>query len=100
MQAAIPVTVRAQGWRLRQRLSGTLQRAPTEAEVAEKLGVDLKRFRTIMIHLYNGGLVSASSRSNESEDLPAPDFPAKPETHPDSICMGGELRGFLGAAMT
>jgi RNA polymerase sigma factor for flagellar operon FliA len=81
-------------------LSATLQRAPTEAEVAEKLGVDLKRFRTIMIDLHNGGLVSASSRSNESEDLPAPDFPAKPETHPDSICMGGELRGFLGAAMT
>jgi RNA polymerase sigma factor for flagellar operon FliA len=80
-------------------LSATLQRAPTETEVAEKLGVDLERFRTIMIDLHNGGLVSASSRSNESEDLPAPDFPAKPETHPDSICRGGELRGFLSAAM-
>jgi RNA polymerase sigma factor for flagellar operon FliA len=81
-------------------LSATLQRAPTEAEVAEKLGVDLERFRIIMIDLHNGGLVSASSRSNESEDLPAPDFPAKPETHPDSICAGGELRSVLSAAMT
>ena len=80
-------------------LSGTLQRAPTEAEVAEKLGVDVERFRTLMIDLRNGGLVSASTRSNENEELPPPDFPAKPETQPDSICAGEQLRSVLGAAM-
>lgn len=80
-------------------LSGTLQRAPTEAEVAEKLGVDVERFRTMMLYLPNGGVASASTRSNENEELPPPDFPAKPETHPDSICAGEELRSVLGAAM-
>jgi RNA polymerase sigma factor for flagellar operon FliA len=47
-------------------LSATLQRAPTEAEVAdaETLGVDVQRFRTMMIDLRNGGPVSASARSN------------------------------------
>src|SRR5690349_5252178 len=50
-------------------LSATLQRAPTEAEVAEKVGVDVERFRTMMIDLRNGGPVSASARSNENEDL-------------------------------
>ena len=80
-------------------LSGTLQRAPTEAEVAEKLGVDVERFRTLMIDLRNGGLVSASTRSNENKELPPPDFPAKPETQPDSICAGEQLRSVLGAAM-
>ncbi len=80
-------------------LSATLQRAPTEAEVAEKVGVDVDRFRTMMIDLRNGGPVSASARSNESEDLPAPDFPAKPETQPDSICAHEELRSVLGGAM-
>jgi RNA polymerase sigma factor FliA len=80
-------------------LSGTLQRAPTEAEVAEKLGLDIERFRTTMIDLNNGGLVSASARSKTNEDLPAPDFPAKPETQPDSICAGEELRSVLGAAI-
>jgi RNA polymerase sigma factor for flagellar operon FliA len=80
-------------------LSARLQRAPTEAEVAEKLGVDVGRFRTVMIDLQNVGLVSASIRSNENEELPAPDFPAKSETHPDSICMREELRSVLGAAM-
>jgi RNA polymerase sigma factor FliA len=80
-------------------LSATLQRAPTEAEVAERVGVDVERFRTMMIDLRNGGPVSASARSNQNEDLPAPDFPAKPETHPDSICAHEELRSVLGEAM-
>ena len=39
------------------------------------------------------GLVSASTRSNDSEDLPAPDFPSKVENQPDSICAREQLRG-------
>jgi RNA polymerase sigma factor for flagellar operon FliA len=80
-------------------LSSTLQRAPTEAEVAAKLGMDVDRWRTMMLDLRNVGLVSASTRSNENEDLPAPDFPSKPETQPDSICAREQLRGVLGEAM-
>jgi RNA polymerase sigma factor for flagellar operon FliA len=52
-------------------LSSTLQRAPTELEVAAKLGVDIERWRQMMIDLRSVGLVSASSRSSENEDLPA-----------------------------
>jgi RNA polymerase sigma factor for flagellar operon FliA len=66
-------------------LSSTLQRAPTEA--------------TMMLDLRNVGLVSASTRSNDSEDLPAPDFPSKVEHQPDSICAREQLRGVLGDAM-
>ncbi len=80
-------------------LSSTLQRAPTEAEVAAKLGMDVDRWRTMMLDLRNVGLVSASTRSNENEDLPAPDFPGKPEAQPDSICAREQLRGVLGNAM-
>ena len=80
-------------------LAGTLQRNPTEAEVAEKLGMDPERWRGMMLDLRNVGLISASTRSNEYEDLPAPDFPCKPETHPDSICAREQLRGVLGEAM-
>jgi RNA polymerase sigma factor for flagellar operon FliA len=80
-------------------LSSTLQRAPTEAEVAAKLGMDVDRWRTMMLDLRNVGLVSASTRSNDSEDLPAPDFPSKPENQPDSICAREQLRGVLGDAM-
>jgi RNA polymerase sigma factor FliA len=80
-------------------LSSTLQRAPTEAEIAAKLGMDVDRWRTMMLDLRNVGLVSASTRSNENEDLPAPDFPGKPEAQPDSICAREQLRGVLGEAM-
>jgi RNA polymerase sigma factor for flagellar operon FliA len=80
-------------------LAATLQRTPTEQEVAEKLGMDVERWRTMMIDLRNVGLVSASTRANENEDLPAPDFPSKPETQPDSICAREQLRSVLGVAM-
>jgi RNA polymerase sigma factor for flagellar operon FliA len=80
-------------------LASTLQRAPTEAEVATKLGMDVDRWRTMMLDLRNVGLVSASTRANENEDLPAPDFPSKPETQPDSICARTQLKSVLGDAM-
>jgi RNA polymerase sigma factor for flagellar operon FliA len=82
-------------------LSGMLQRAPTEAEVAEKLGVDIDRWRKMRLDLPLLSLESASTRANENDDLPAPDFPSAPDTHPDWICAQEQLRGALGeAAMT
>lgn len=80
-------------------LAATLQRNPTEAEVAQKLGMDEERWRSMMLDLRNVGLVSASTRPSENEDLPAPDFPTGPETHPDSICAHEQLRSVLGDAM-
>jgi RNA polymerase sigma factor for flagellar operon FliA len=80
-------------------LAAELQRNPTEGEVAKKLGMDAERWRTMMIDLRNVGLISASTRGNEGDDLPAPDFPSKPETHPDSICARQQLRSVLGDAM-
>lgn len=80
-------------------LAATLQRNPTEDEVAQKLGIEVERWRQMMLDLRNVGLISASTRSNDSEDLPAPDFPSKPETQPDSICAREQLRGLLGVAM-
>src|SRR5438876_6456 len=80
-------------------LTATLQRAPSEAEVAQRLGMDVDRWRTMMLDLRNVGLISASTRGNENDDLPAPDFPSKPETQPDSICAREQLRSVLGDAM-
>ena len=40
-------------------LASTLQRAPTEAQVAEKLGMDVDRWRTMMLDLRNVGPISA-----------------------------------------
>src|SRR5262245_37615231 len=80
-------------------LSISLQRTPTEAEVAEKLGVDVERWRQMMVDLRSVGLISASSRAIEHDDLPAPDFPSKPETQPDNMCSHEQMRSVLSVAM-
>ncbi|MBK7929794.1 MAG: FliA/WhiG family RNA polymerase sigma factor [Bryobacterales bacterium] len=80
-------------------LAATLQRNPTEAEVAEKMGVKEERWRTMMVDLRNVGLISASSRVQEGDDLPAPDFPSRPETQPDVMCVREQMRSALKDAM-
>ena len=80
-------------------LSTALQRTPTEAEIADRLGVEVDRWRQMAIDLRNVGLISASTRSTDHEDLPAPDFPSKPETQPDTMCAKEQLRTVLNSAM-
>lgn len=80
-------------------LSAELQRTPTEEEVAAKLGIDVARWRQMALDLRNCGLISASTRPAEHEDLPAPDFPCKPESQPDSMCAREQLRDVLEDAM-
>lgn len=80
-------------------LAATLQRNPTESEVAEKMGVEADRWRQMMLDLRNVGLISASSRSQEGDDLPPPDFPSRPDTQPDVICVRQQMRNVLTDAM-
>jgi RNA polymerase sigma factor for flagellar operon FliA len=80
-------------------LATEFQRNPTEGEVAQRLGVDIERLRTMMIDLRHAGLISASTRGNEDDDLPAPDLPSKPETHPDFMCVQEQLRCTLQDAI-
>lgn len=80
-------------------LSVQLQRMPTEQEIAAKLGLDMEHWRKLMVDMRNVGLISASSRSPEHDNLPAPDFPSKPETQPDNICSREQMRSALGVAM-
>jgi RNA polymerase sigma factor for flagellar operon FliA len=80
-------------------LAAELQRNPTEAEIAGKLGIEVDRWRQMMVDLRNVGLISASTRANDQEELPAPDFPSKPETQPDNMCSHEQLRSALGTAM-
>ena len=80
-------------------LTSELQRTPSEAELAAKLGVDVDKWRQMAIDLRNVGLVSASTRANETEDLPAPEFPSKPEMQPDNMCAHEQMRDMLGVAM-
>lgn len=82
----------------RRELAASLQRAPTDSEMAGKLGIDIERWHTMVRDLPSAGMVSASSR-NEDDDLPVMDLPSNPETRPDSMCRQEELRSVMGEAM-
>lgn len=79
-------------------LTAILHRNPTDAEVAERMGVDLERWRQMLADLQHIGLVSMGSR-REGDDLPPPDVPAKADSQPDRICARTELREALARAM-
>jgi RNA polymerase sigma factor for flagellar operon FliA len=81
----------------RAELGALLQRTPTEQEIAQKLGMDLDEFRKKMVGLR--GLISASTRSEANDELPAPDFPTHPSAWPDTICAEQELRDMLPGAL-
>lgn len=80
-------------------LCAELHRNPTEDEVAQKMGVEVSRWRQMALDLRNVGLISASTRPNEQDDLPAPDFPGSPDTQPDSMCAREQMREKLELAM-
>jgi RNA polymerase sigma factor for flagellar operon FliA len=80
-------------------LAAELQRQPTEQEIADRLGVDVERWRQMMLDMRSVGLISANTRANEHDELPAPDFPSTPETQPDNMCAKEQLRSMLAQAM-
>jgi RNA polymerase sigma factor for flagellar operon FliA len=80
-------------------LSAAMERNPTEAEIAEKMGMDIERWRQVAIELRMMGLLSASTRAPEDENQSTPEFPAGDELNPDVIAKQRQLRSFLSEAM-
>jgi RNA polymerase sigma factor for flagellar operon FliA len=74
-------------------------RNPTEAEIAEKMGMDVERWRHVAVELRTVGIVSASSRVPEDENQSVPEFPAGDELNPDVLTGQKELRSVLSTAM-
>jgi RNA polymerase sigma factor for flagellar operon FliA len=80
-------------------LAGILERNPTEAEIAEKMGMDVTRWRQVAIEMRMVGLISASARAPENENQSAPEYPATDRLNPDVIAGQRELRSVLSTAM-
>jgi len=79
-------------------LMGQLGRNPTEAEVAEKLGVKPERLRRMRTELCNLGLTPADPRPSEDGDRPQ-EFPATPDLRPDLMCERRQLQSTLADAI-
>ncbi len=80
-------------------LAATLQRNPTETELAERMGVNVERWRHIVAAMQCVSGMSISRRRQDQDDLPAPEYPADPQTHPEHICAHGQLHDLLWSAM-
>jgi RNA polymerase sigma factor for flagellar operon FliA len=81
-------------------LTAELHRAPSEAEIATRLGIDVQKWRQMSVDLRNTGLISASSRATDHEDLPEPDYAGAPDVQPDNMCAQSQLKSALDVAMT
>ncbi len=73
--------------------------APEEAQIAEKMGVGVARWRQMAVELRMVGLMSASTRQPESENQTVPEFPERPEYQPDNIWERKQMGAALGTAM-
>jgi RNA polymerase sigma factor for flagellar operon FliA len=80
-------------------LSDKLKRVPTEAEIAEKMGVGVDRWRRMVLELRTVGLMSASSYGSDRDTNASPDFPASRESQPDNMCAHEQLRQVLAVAV-
>ena len=72
-------------------IQATLERNPTDQEIAERMGMDLERWRLVASELRMVGLMSASSRAVESENQTVPEFPAKDDLNPDVLAGKRQL---------
>jgi RNA polymerase sigma factor FliA len=79
--------------------AATMERAPTEAEIAEWMGMNLERWRQVAVEMQVVGLVSASSRPSDEDNQTAPEFPATNQLNPDVLAGHSELRSLLDTAM-
>jgi RNA polymerase sigma factor for flagellar operon FliA len=79
-------------------LTATLGRTPSDQEVAEKLGMEVERWRRVQMELRTVGLVSTTPQSPDEYDR-AQDFPSAPDSQPDRICERRQLQGTLARAM-
>ncbi len=80
-------------------LARELERQPTEAEIAEKMGVDLNRWRQMAVELRMVGLLSASTRTQDDDNQSTPEFPAPSDSRPDSMVERKQLSGVLKEAI-
>jgi RNA polymerase sigma factor for flagellar operon FliA len=80
-------------------IQATLERNPTDQEIAERMGMDLERWRLVASELRMVGLMSASSRAVESENQTVPEFPAKDDLNPDVLAGKRQLHEVLATAV-
>ena len=81
-----------------QDLAGQLGRTPYESEVADRMGVSMKRWRHIQIEMRTLGPVSASPDPEHDREQQQ-EFPADGDLRPDRLCEQQEMHTTLARAI-
>jgi RNA polymerase sigma factor for flagellar operon FliA len=80
-------------------MQARLGRAPTELEIAERLGVGLARWRRMMLELRSVGLLPQGSPVPEVRENYCAEPAATADSRPDHICAGHQLSAMLAHAI-
>lgn len=81
-------------------LRGLLKRDPTEAEIAERLQMDLTKFRKIVLEVHSVGEISTCSQSPQDESPLEHEFEGRPESQPDIMFSVAEMGALLTTAVS
>jgi RNA polymerase sigma factor for flagellar operon FliA len=79
-------------------LAVKLGRNPHETEVAQQMGVGLKRWRQMQMEMRTVGLVSSTPNPDQDRERPQ-EFPATPSLQPDRMCEQRQLETTLARAI-
>jgi RNA polymerase sigma factor FliA len=84
----------------RKELAETLKREATDAELAAALGLDSKRWQSLMVDFRNMGSAAATqTRTDREDDQPSQDVPCSPAHGPDQLFARAQMRSHLGFAL-
>jgi RNA polymerase sigma factor for flagellar operon FliA len=84
---------------LKREIAAGMDRDPTDQEIADKMGIDIRRWHQVAVDLRVVGLVSASSYRQDDDSGKSPEFPAPVDLEPDALTAKRELSSLLCLAM-
>jgi RNA polymerase sigma factor for flagellar operon FliA len=79
-------------------LTAKLQREPVQAEIAAAMGLDARRWQSLMVDIRSLGIAATQMRADREEQS-RPETPAAPSQCPDQVYARSELRQKLLSAM-
>jgi RNA polymerase sigma factor for flagellar operon FliA len=72
--------------------------APSEAQLAEKMGVGVEKWRRMALEMRVVGITSSTPRADDENQAEA-EYPERAEYQPDAICERKEMASALAGAM-
>ncbi len=80
-------------------LTANLQRTPTDTEVASAMGLNSRRWQSLMVDFRSLGVAATQLRAAERDEQYTPETPCPAAQLPDSVLARAEMREKLGSAM-